>query len=863
MKLKFWQRIFYILLITCLLLSSTWQQGVASTDDGNSVNATSYIAMDAGGAHACAVTSAGGVKCWGSNGDGELGDGSTTDRSIPVDVVGLSSGVKDVTAGGHTCALTSNGGVKCWGDNQYGQLGDGTTEDRHTPVDVVGLSDGVIAVSAGGYYTCALVSGGTVKCWGNNDNGQLGDGTTEDHYTPVNVSGLSSGVMAVSAGWHHTCALISGGGLKCWGNNDDGQLGDGTTDTHLTPVNVNGLTSGVSAVSSSESHTCAVTSAGSAKCWGYNGSGRLGDGTVDINNRLTPVDVVGLSTGVADITAGGNHSCALMLDGGAKCWGWNRFGNLGNGTTEDNSAVPTNVFGLSSGVGTISAGGEFACALISGGTVKCWGYNGSGQLGDGVLNKRSLPTEVMGLPDDISGLSTGWYHTCVLTSIGGVKCWGLNFYGQLGDGNQTNSSVPVDVVGLSSGVQAISAGRFESCALTSTGGLKCWPGYSGDHFIPEDWPGLTSGVTAVAEGGRHGCALLEGGGVKCWGDNYGGQLGDGTTEDSDTPVDVVGLSSGVTAIAAGELHTCALTSSGGVKCWGYNYSGQLGDGTWDDRYTPVDVVGLTTGVLAITAGEWHTCALMVGGGVKCWGNNNSGELGDGITTDSTIPVGVVGLSSGVTSIAGGYGFTCAVMSGTGGAKCWGGNDAGQLGDGTLIDRHTPIDVSGLASEVTKIEAGESHACALVGNGRVKCWGGDSSGQLGLGTNVFSNRPIMVLDAAPLLLTLGYTSGQPGSILTVTGRNFPPDSLAAVAVNGQVIDNALVVNPTGSFIFFLDTTGAEIGGYALTVRAGSSATATFRLAEDAPLRPPEGGGQVLDIPGEIAYHNFVYLPLATR
>lgn len=304
----------------------------------------------------------------------------------------------------------------------------------------------------------------------------------------------------------------------------------------------------------------------------------------------------------------------------------------------------------------IATGQAHTCALKTDGAVMCWGWDFFGQLGNGTTGWGYAPGPVLGI-GAVSTLAAGVGHTCALMTGGGVKCWGQNDYGEIGDGGggtQCSYSgnvcrlTPIDVVGLTSGVSAIAASNDNinfvdtsyTCAVTTGGGIKCWgPGYG---VVPVDVTGLASGTTAVATGTYHACALTMNGGVKCWGQNSFGQLGDGTTTSRSSPVDVIGLTSGVSAIAASYADTCALMTNGGVKCWGQNTSGQLGDGMNCGQVctTPVAVSGLTTGVRAIAPGYTQTCALMTSGGAKCWGDDSHGAVGGG--GSSTTPVDVIG-----------------------------------------------------------------------------------------------------------------------------------------------------------------------------------------------------------------------------
>lgn len=392
------------------------------------------------------------------------------------------------------------------------------------------------------------------------------------------------------------------------------------------------------------------------------------------------------------VTAGAYHTCVLTTTGGVKCWGNNTYGQLGSGTNSgpqscsgtglgDNpcSMTPVDVIGIGSSVTTIAAGTAHTCALTGTGTLKCWGANGFGELGDGTATNSSTPVNVSGLGSPVKVFATGNFHTCALTSAGTVKCWGDNIFGQLGNGSNTGP---------------------QSC-----GNDPC-------STSPVDVSGLGSKVTGIAAGWGHSCVLLSTGGVKCWGDNSGGQLGIGTTSGPETcaswscstqPVDVPDLKSGVSAIAAGGFYTCAVTSSGSLKCWGANNDGQLGNGNKVNSATPVDVAGLGSGVMAVDAGDYHTCAVTTTGALKCWGQNYYGELGNGTITDSSTSVDVTGLASGIAAVATGQLHTCALTS-AGAVKCWGYSAFGQLGIGTntgpqecsAVDpcSPTPVDVIG-------------------------------------------------------------------------------------------------------------------------------------------------------------------------
>ena len=345
-----------------------------------------------------------------------------------------------VALGGyHTCAVQEDSTGICWGANVYGQLGDNSTTDRRKPGSVMGMI-GIHAIVAGDTHSCALNASAVVSCWGGNYHGQVGDKTTVTRLSPVSVVGLS-GVRTITSGAYHVCALPLDPSdlVRCWGLNRDGQLGDGSTTTRLAPVAVTGLPGVVQAIAAGYGHTCAllVEGGGIISCWGYNDNGQLGNGTT--TDSWVPVSVAGL-TGVRAIALGAFHSCALLKSGGVRCWGYNYHGQLGDNSRVNRDTPVASAPGLT-GVVSIAAGGYHTCALSEAGNVSCWGYNGNGQLGDGTYTDSQIPVPVFNLSGVVT-ITAGRFHTCATLREGHVlRCWGNNYYGEVTGGTSSQSSM--------------------------------------------------------------------------------------------------------------------------------------------------------------------------------------------------------------------------------------------------------------------------------------------------------------------------------------------------------------------------------------------------------------------------------------
>ena len=673
---------------------------------------------------ACAVKPDGTVWCWGWSDPGNQSflsvDGNP--HQVPGIVGARSVSGFDTDA---RCALLQDGTVRCWGRNSDGQLGDGTTNPSEAPVAVSGLSD-ARSLAVGNNGACVAKSDGTVWCWGRNHSGLLGTGGSPTT-TVEQVPGITD-ATAVVAGSFFQCALRVGGTVSCWGENGYGQLGNGTTDSSVTPVAVPDLTD-VVAVHAGSQTACAVRSDGRVWCWGYNYNGQLGTGnTDDYATEIVRVE------GLADVTAvvlGENRVCAVHSAGSVACWGRMTVAQLSSSTPP--TRTPVAVDGIDDAVGLIDAGPVSTCATRTAGAVSCWGYNYVGSLGNGRGSSLRAPDrDVQGL-DDVVALGVGEVFACGLRSTGVVRCWGV---GPFGDGATTHYSIAATAESVpgGTGIESFAVGNSHGCAVMTDHTVKClgqnWDGQLGDgsqersYLAPVSVTGLSDAV-AVAAGGSHTCALRQAATVVCWGYNSNGQLGDGTTTSSTTPVAVDGVT-GAVGVFAGGYTSCALLSDKTVSCWGsMNGAPQL---------APTDI-GLT-GVASVSVGSEHLCAVLENGTVRCVGYNGNGALGDGTTVDRVVPVAVEGLA-GVTDVAASGSGTCAVAAGA--AYCWG--PVGVLLTGGNPDNSvatTPVPVSGLVG-VTKIAMSNGMACAIRASGAVTCWGasiypvfGDGFGRLGHG-----------------------------------------------------------------------------------------------------------------------------------
>jgi len=650
---------------------------------------------------------------------------------------------KDVAVGSvSVCVILDDNSVRCWGYNQHGEVGNGTvssaSENYAIDYPIVSSITNVKEIQAGYYHFCATVNddNSLLKCWGYNADGEMGDNSTTPRATPITID-FNLGIKYLHVNYYNTCVILEDNTLKCWGYNGYGQLGTGNTTNKLVPYDIN---NNVSSVGVGLYHICYSTLVdGNVYCSGYNAVGSLGNNSTTNSNVFVKAQDI---NGVVNLSAGAYHTCAVKSNGNVYCWGRNSEYEYGNNTTTQ-SLIPINT-GITD-INYILPGGFYqSIAYSNSGVYKYWGYNGSATLGDGTSSYSRTPTS---LSTSISKPNMGdGFLACYVYLDGKVNCAGAESYKSLGNGmayESLNFRLIKNLINNSdfNDVNFMISGLYTLCAMLNDKNVICVGhntyGQVGDATkVYKTYPAYVSNlnnVKKISAGVYHFCAWLDNNTVKCWGYNGHGEMGDNTTTDRTTPILAQNLSN-VIDLDSEYYHTCAVISDGTAKCWGNNGNSQIGDGTYTVAKIPTSVIGLTNAI-KISTGYIHTCALLGTGNIKCWGKNNYGQLGNGTTTDSNVIVDVNGINNAIDISCGNY-HCCTLLSDST-VKCWGANSNYQLGDGTGTNRSSPVNVidynNSILSGIISIKSNSSINCGLLANKTIKCWGYAGNGQFGMGT----------------------------------------------------------------------------------------------------------------------------------
>jgi alpha-tubulin suppressor-like RCC1 family protein len=695
------------------------------------------------GTTSCAIATDGSLKCWGKNTNGQIGDGTTTDRLTPVSIGGITFAVQGDGGDQNNCIVEKTGQLKCW-----------PVSGVRTPVSIAGATDAKY-VSTSWNFTCYVTAGGNVKCLGSNSYGQLGNGTWSDSSTPVTVSGLTGVSTVSSKSGGHSCALKTDGAVYCWGLNDHGQLGNGNKDNKNTPQYVS-LGGKAIDVTTSGSMSCAVLENKTTRCWG----GFTNDSS---NDFMNPQTITGI-TNANQITAGTAFSCSQHVDKSVKCWGTNIYGQLGNGTINSPNyqahTSQVSVTGITDSF-QIETGRYHSCSLLNSCGIRCWGLNSSdttGALGNGTSTSSATPVTVTGIdvcpsPSPAAtnkpSIFASEQTTCIINKSKQVKCWGYAQYtGALGTGAWEDRTTPSSVI-VSDAVQG-DGGYLGNCVVLSNGYLSCWGTVS--NILHTTTPTLQFGVIdakQVSVSRETICYLTVSGTVKCKGTNNHGQLGNGTWSDSSSFVDVLGLSNitkitSSTAIDDNTAGSCALRNDGKVFCWGYGGNGAIGDGTYDSKNNAYTEVSGISNAIDISAHGDMRCAVLSDNTVTCWGAFRTSPS----LERSTTPVAASGMTN-ISHISGGDVSTfCGKNADGSGVKCWGDNSYyGYRGDGSTSFYYTNTANTVVSlSNVQSMDSGGTHSCAILNDCSVKCWGknsGGSYGALGNGSSTDSGTPVTI------------------------------------------------------------------------------------------------------------------------
>lgn len=869
--------------------------GIPNNISGNgSLNGVRVVSISSNSSGSIALDSAGVVHTWGLNNNGQLGNNTTTQSLIPINIssfgslsgktiIKISSSHSNPNAGSDSsAALDSTGQVHTWGYNGQSQLGNNTTTQSLVPINIssFGSLSGktIVSITCGASTMAAIDSNGEVHIWG---SAYLGNNTSSTSSIPINIStfGALAGKIATSIdlGQNSASVITSTGTLISWGSNGNGQLGVGSTSTPLIPTlnTVFDLTGRVIVdVAGGGNHNLAVDTLGKVHTWGYNSSGQLGNNltsqsitpysqNISSYGSLNGTGNIGI-VGIQEFVSGYNHTMRTSITGQVYTWGLNTTGQLGNNTTTE-SLVPVNISSVGSLNGrtitAIDAGSGFSIALDSTGQVHTWGENGSGQLGNSTNTQSNIPINVSSFGSlsgkTITAVAASDYHSVALDSTGKVHAWGYGSNGALGTGGSTNVSTPqaVDITGVLSGkiITKIAAGPGAfTLAVDSTGKVYAWGngtsgqlgnGGNGQSYTPiaisNSGPLLGVIITQIAAYPSNGMALSSTGQIYIWGDNSNYQLGNNTTTSSNVPINISSFGSliGKTIVQVGSgkyNHIVALDSIGQVHVWGYNGAGQLGNNTLTTAQVPVNIssFGSLNGkfITRLSACFNHTIALDSTSGVHTWGYNSNGQLGNNTTNQSNIPItgntypsissnistGSLGTVTIINVEAGAN--HCMVLDSAGRVHTWGNGGNGQLGNSSTTQVSIPSNVnvygSLIGKTITAISSYNVHCLALDSTGQVHAWGANSNGQLGNNTTTQSTIPINIS-------TFGTLSGK--TITAISTGDFHSvalDSTGAIHTWGYNGSGGLGNNTTTQSLvpINISTFGTLIGRTISTIAA---------------------------------------------
>jgi alpha-tubulin suppressor-like RCC1 family protein len=628
---------------------------------------------------------------WGFNGNGQLGDGTTVDKSSPVQTIAGGLDWKSVSVGqSHTTSIKTDGTLWVWGDNAAGQLGNNSTTNTSVPTQLLGreILEGVVTqVAASGFSGAAIKNDNTLWVWGL---------TGSSSNVPIqNVMG-GTDWSQTSGGFYHTAAIKLDGTLWLWGNDNYGQLGDGSNSYPPSPVQTIAGGTNWKQVSCGYQHTAAVKTDGTLWMWGRNDLGQLGDDST--THKSSPVQTIATGTDWSQVACGRHYTAAIKTDGTLWMWGQDNYGQLGDADIANKSSPGQTVAGGTNWSQVAANGGRHGAAIKNDGTLWTWGFNSSGQLGNGTGISAGSPAQTISGGTNWSQVSCGYNNTMAIKADGTLWVWGDNTGGYLGDGSNTNRSSPIQTIIGGTTWQAVSCGGTGNTLAVKTDG-SIWS----------------------------------------WGWNGNGQLGNGTTTPTTAPAHNAPTPTWLHS-SGGYLHTAAIKPDHSLWVWGNNTYGQLGNGTTASESNPIQTTAGGTNWKQVSCGYHHTAAIHLDGSLWTWGENSAGQLGNGTTVNTSNPIQTIGGGNNWKFVVCGHHHTAAIKN-DGTLWLWGDNTAGQLGDGTTVGTSSPTQTILGGFTWKAVACGTDHTAAVKTDGTTWAWGNNFNGQLGNGVTVNSSAPV--------------------------------------------------------------------------------------------------------------------------